>query len=313
MELHDADLEAYVRLVAPDVSVERRAERLAQLRDSVGKGERRLADTRVAKSPAGDLRAVLRLASAGGETFTLAGPLVADANADAAAAELVAEAMQRAREQGARIIRSRPKKEAGPLYCAALLEHGFDALGERIEFKTPVASLPLDDGTPLLWRDLAEVGEERAAAMLLAVAAGDPRGDEDEDPRAALAEWLGAPRLTNGPGCVQVGFLDDRAVAFVCAQVSPEDGWSRISYMGLVPDVRGRGLGTWVHRRGFRILREQGGKLYHGGTTAANAVMLRLFRKHGCEEVARMLEFEWHAPASTGQDGARSGGARGTE
>jgi len=299
VELHEADLEAYLRLAAQGASEERRAERLARLREAVEKGERRLADMRVARGPAGDLRAALRLASVGGNALMLAGPFLADADADGLAAELVAEAMVRGRELGARLIRSRPDEDkAGPLYRAALIEHGFVALGTRIEFKTPVAGLPLDEGTPLLWRDLDEVGEERAAQMLREVAVGDPHSDdENEDPRTALAEWLDAPGLTSGAGCVQVGFLEDRAVAFVCAQVSSKDGWSRVTYMGLVPDLRGRGLGTWVHRRGFCILREQGGKLYHGGTSAANAGMLRLFRKHGCEEVARMLEFEWHAPA----------------
>jgi GNAT superfamily N-acetyltransferase len=63
--------------------------------------------------------------------------------------------------------------------------------------------------------------------------------------------------------------------------------------MGVVPEARGRGLGTWVHRHGFRMLRDQGGKLYHGGTAAVNAPMLRLFRAHGCKEAARMVEFEW--------------------
>ena len=153
-----------------------------------------------------------------------------------------------------------------------------------------VANLPLDDGTPLRWRDLAEVGEARAAAMLKEVAVGDPHSsDENEDPRAALAEWLGAPKLTNGPGCLQVGFLEDRAVAFVCAQVSPEDGWSRITYLGIVPE-----------------LREQGGKLYHGGTGTANAGMMRLFHKHGCEEVARMFDYEWRAPATPARQRAGS-------
>ena len=108
MEFHEADLEAYVRLAAPDLSDEKRAQRLARLRDAVAKGERRLADTCVSKGPAGELRAALRLAPVGGETLVLAGRFPADANADAAAAELVPEAMRRARELTARIISSRP-------------------------------------------------------------------------------------------------------------------------------------------------------------------------------------------------------------
>ena len=95
---------------------------------------------------------------------------------------------------------------------------------------------------------------------------------------------------------MQVGFVDGREAAFVCAQVAAKDGWSRISYMGVVPDARGQGLGTWVQRRGFRLMRELGGTTYHGGTAADNAAMLRLFEKHGCEECARLREFEWAEP-----------------
>lgn len=297
MELHEPDLGSYLRFAAPDLTDEQRVKRLARLREAVERGDRKLADIRVAKDPAGQILAALRLVpAAGGGTLLLAGPFLV--NDDDAAASLVPEAMRRAHVHGARTVRCRPEKEAvGPLYRAALVKHGFENLGERIEFRAPVADLPLDDGTPLSWRNLADIGRGRAADLLQEVASGDPHGrEEGGDPGAALAEWLGAPRLTTGPDCVQVGFLEQRAVAFVCAQVSPHDGWSRIAYLGLAPDVRGRGLGAWVHRRGFRILREQGGRTYHGGTAASNPRMLRLFRKHGCTETMRLLEFEWRAP-----------------
>jgi GNAT superfamily N-acetyltransferase len=285
VELRAQDLAAYVRLVAPD-----KPEALDRLRAEVERGERRLADTRVVRSATGEIEAALRLSAAGRTTVVLAGPF----GEDGAAAGLVPEALARARELGARLVRIRPRvPQLGPLFCDALLAHGFKELGQRIEFKTPLAELPLDDGTPLEWR---EAGRDLAARMLARVAEGDPRGDdENDDPVVAITEFLAAPALTRGPGCLQVGFLDGKPVAFVCAQVQPSDGWARITYMGVVPEARGRGLGTWVHRRGFRMLRDQGGKLYHGGTAAANAPMLRLFRAHGCRESDRMLEFEWRA------------------
>lgn len=283
MELHAEDLAAYVRLVAPD-----KPEALDRLRAEVERGERRLADTRVVRSATGEIEAALRVSADGRTTVVLAGPF----GEDEAAAGLVPETLARARELGARLVRIRPRVERlGPLFCDALLAHGFKELGQRIEFKTPLAELPLDDGTPLEWREAAR---DLAARMLARVAEGDPRGDEEnDDPVEAIAEFLAAPALTRGPGCLQVGYLDGKPVAFVCAQVQPSDGWSRITYMGVVPEARGRGLGTWVHRRGFRMLRDQGGKLYHGGTAAANAPMLRLFRAHGCKEADRMFEFEW--------------------
>jgi ribosomal protein S18 acetylase RimI-like enzyme len=289
MELRESELEAFCRFFGEE-GADRRA---ARIRDAVARGERELADTRVAKDAAGAIRAALRLVPLGGATYLLAGPF----GDDASAAPLVADALRHARGRGARLVRSRPDAATvGPRYRAALLEQGFAQLDERIEFERSVADLPRDDGSPLTWRDLAAVGRAEAAAMLRAVAVGDPHSDdESDDPEVALAEWLAAPGLTNGPDCVQIGYLKDRAVAFVCAQANPETGWSRITYLGVVPDARGRGLGTWVHRRGFRMLADQGGRAYHGGTAARNEAMVRLFRAHGCKESRRMLELEWHA------------------
>jgi GNAT superfamily N-acetyltransferase len=284
VELREKDLASYVALVAPD-----RPDALDELRERVASGERRLADLRV--SP--DLAAALRVAAFGPRSAEVLGPF----GEDGAAAGLVPEAIERARSLGAEAISARPHPDRiGPRYRAALLAAGFRDLGERVEFEASVEDLPDDTGTPLVWRDLDAVGLDAAVAVLGEIAVGDPHGAaERENPRRELLEWLADPVLTDGPECVQVGFEDDRPVAFVCAQVWPERGWSRITHMGVVPDARGRGLGRWAHRHGFRMIREQGGTRYQGGTSTDNAAMLRLFEIHGCAECERMLEFEWRA------------------
>ncbi len=282
MELPAEDIASYIRLVAPD---ERSAE--ARFRERLEKGERDLADIRV--SPG--VSAAVRVAAIGPRSAEVLGPF----GEDVAAAGLVAEAMKRARAIGAEAITARPDADRlGPAYRAALLAGGFRHLGERVEFKTPVERLPDDEGMPLTWRDLDAVGLDAAAAVLGETAIGDPHGEaERSNPRGELVEWLADAVLTDGPECVQVGFEADRPVAFLCAQIWPENGWSRIAYMGVIPDARGRGLGTWVHRRGFRMIRDQGGTTYQGGTATDNAAMIHLFEAHGCEEVERMFEFEW--------------------
>ena len=193
---------------------------------------------------------------------------------------------------GLTAVSTRPRAEQiTPRYREALLEAGFVELGERIEFKSPMEDLPGDEGSPLLWRDRAAVGKDLAIEMLSRTSNGDPHGvEEHERPAEALADMLSDVELSNGPECVQVGYLDGEPVAFVMAQVGNE-GWSRISYMGLVPAARGQGLGTWVHRHGFSMMRSQGGTLYHGGTAATNQPMLRLFESHGCKLYARMVSF----------------------
>ena len=90
-----------------------------------------------------------------------------------------------------------------------------------------------------------------------------------------------------------IGSVDGEPAGIVVAQINPRTRWSRISYMGLAPRYRGRGLGRYVHRHGLAMMREQGGELYQGGTVETNRPMVRLFEAHGCRFYRRLEE--WRA------------------
>jgi ribosomal protein S18 acetylase RimI-like enzyme len=275
MRLELEDIPGFLRIAgAPPDRVERVRQRFLD-------GERVLDDTRIGRNDQGEVVGAIRVVEAGDGIFMLHPH-------GAGNPELVLEAVERARQLGAREFGSYAPAE----YVDAFVAAGFRDLGERAEFKADVDDLPGEEGSPLSWR----VAGDEGAAMLAAVAEGDPHGhDERGDPKRMLGAWLGAPKLRGEPECVQIGSLDGQDAAFVCAQVAPHDGWSRISYMGLVPAARGRGLGAWVHRHGFTMLREQGGKLYQGGTATSNRGMIALFEAHGCREVRRAHVLELRA------------------
>lgn len=174
---------------------------------------------------------------------------------------------------------------------------GFTRLFDRVEFRAPLADLPSDETeSPLRWVSLASDKTwtlEAAADLFQAVSAGDSECDPAEDKAELLRCYLSDSVLTGGLDCVHVGYLAQRPVALVVAQINTRSGWSRISYMGLIPKVRGQHLGRWVHRHGFSMMRAQGGVLYHGGTLAQNARMIRLFLAHGCNEYRRFQVWFW--------------------
>jgi GNAT superfamily N-acetyltransferase len=58
--------------------------------------------------------------------------------------------------------------------------------------------------------------------------------------------------------------------------------------MGILPEYRGQGYGRWIHRHGLRMLKDQGGKVYQGGTLARNEPMTKLFLQQGCEKFRAM-------------------------
>ncbi len=176
-----------------------------------------------------------------------------------------------------------------PAHERALVRSGWKKEGGRVEFKTPVEALPLEDGTPLQWRDLSEVGLDEAARVFGLAGVG-PDWDDD-DPHALIPGYLSEEGLTNTPDCIQVGYLDEVPVAFVVAQTESESGWCTLPFMGVVQGHRTQGLGVWVHRHGLAMLRAQGGQMYHGGTSAQNEPMLRLFERNGCALHAHMEEW----------------------
>lgn len=176
----------------------------------------------------------------------------------------------------------------------ALKKIGFTETRKRIEFRRPISELPGDNGSPFVWKSLVPLGdidEIFAASILKKSAVGDPSADPGENSLLALRSELSDPVLTSGPDCVQLAYLNQSVAGIVIAQINPKTKWSRISYMGLLPEYRNQGLGKWVHRHGFEIMRSQGGELYHGGTNAENTPMLKLFLSHGCLEYRKMQEW----------------------
>lgn len=174
-----------------------------------------------------------------------------------------------------------------PSGLEVLAELGWHRDGERVEFRTPVADLPATAGSPLTWRGLEDVGFD-LAARVFELAGKGPEWDEDDNTRELINGYLARPDALT---VIEIGMLGEVPVAFIAATVEPATGWCTLTFMGVVESFRGQGLGRWVHLRGFDLLRQHGGTTYHGGTSAPNLPMRRLFQNHGCQPY-RHLE-EW--------------------
>ena len=170
---------------------------------------------------------------------------------------------------------------------------GFAIKNERIEFNKAIDQLPDDMGTPMTWKNAEELSwqPQDVAKILGLVAQGDPDTDPKEDPLVFIQDFIADPVLTSGLNCIHIGFLQHEVAAMAVVQINPKTGWSRISYMGIAPQFRNRGLGKWVHRYSFRKMQLEGGKLYHGGTVSTNLPMIALFKKHGCDQIHEMQEW----------------------
>jgi len=211
-------------------------------------------------------------------------------------AKLIQQAQASASEQNAGSVLFRIIEGTGSAELIDLLPSlGFKFKEGRREFRAFLSDLPDDQGTPIEWRTAKslEWTNDEIAEALAKANVGAIDAEPSDDPLTHITDWLSDPSLLAGPDCIAVGFVDEVMAALVVAQVNPRTLWSRISYMAITPEFRGRGFGEWVHRKGFAMLKSQGGDLYHGGTNSKNSSMIRLFEKHGCHPYHKMQEWKW--------------------
>ncbi len=300
MELTAERLKDYVVLIQHGQPEEKQVQTLKKIQSRVEKHLRRLADSRFIDDPPGQMLAAIRLIPLG-EGFSVLSELTIRPDATDTQKEmatgLIPEVMDRARQIFARQVFTRIRKENHfPEYGKVLQKTLFRRIGERIEYMKPVRNLPFETGTVLKWKNIRETGQDLAVKLFGEVGRGAPDWDADDDPVQLLRTYFSEPGLTSGPDCIDIGYYNGVPVAFILCQVSPDDGWSRITFMGIIRQYRGKGLGKWVHRHGFQMIRNQGGKTYHGGCLARNLPMVALFNRHVGKEHSRVIEYVWKSP-----------------
>ncbi|WP_223700001.1 GNAT family N-acetyltransferase [Sutcliffiella deserti] len=65
-------------------------------------------------------------------------------------------------------------------------------------------------------------------------------------------------------------------------EIGTEDE-GRLFYFGIVPDLRGQGLGASIHNISMGLLKQFQANYYVGSTDVNNSYMIRIFEKNGCE------------------------------
>lgn len=207
---------------------------------------------------------------------------------------LFAQAKAAAIGFGAETIGARLRKEyEGEMFRSILAETGLKKISERVEFQCDISLLPHESGSPLQWKTAKVLGwdSEKIAQFTGDITKEALDVDPDEKPADFVQDWLRHEEFTSGLDCIAIGFIDNKPCTLVVAQINKDTGWSRLSYMGVIPEFRGKGFGKWVHRHGFKMMRDQSGKLYHGGTHGENLPMRKLFESHGCKLFCEMEEW----------------------
>ena len=192
-----------------------------------------------------------------------------------------------------------PVAARAAMHRDALTARGFRIRGERIEWRQS-----LDDALAALaehhhratlsWRPV-DVDDEadlaRAADLLRAARQGDPDSDPADDARGIIDALLNDRAAAQTPERVQIGYCEGIPAVVLLLTVCPDDGWASISYLGVQPAFRGRGMGREAMAHGLRCMKAMGGRVYHDSTAAANTAARALLAGLGSPPY-RVME-EW--------------------
>jgi RimJ/RimL family protein N-acetyltransferase len=150
---------------------------------------------------------------------------------------------------------------------------------------------------PLEFRTLSDVGEETFVEAIAATYEGirdswiAARIDESGTLGAAWADFRDEQELDYRPEWWELAYTADGTQAGVI-MVARNPTAAVISYVGIVPELRGRGLAPQLVRRGTRRLLESGADEIRGDCDRDNIGMIKAFERAGYEEFARRRTYK---------------------
>jgi len=168
-----------------------------------------------------------------------------------------------------------------------LQEGGLQTVRCKYLYEKQPLGTPVLPQTELIFCSLAELGEDRFLSYLIEAATDDPEASAATSPEQEYQELLAHAGEAFDPHAWGVVFLGEQAVGVLLPQVffdKPSEG--TLSYLGVMPDFRGKGYGALLHQWGLHLLAQQGVTRYIGSTGHKNIAMQRVFERNGCRRLA---------------------------
>lgn len=90
----------------------------------------------------------------------------------------------------------------------------------------------------------------------------------------------------------QIVFFEKKPIGITMPHIEPgtvDEG--RLFYFGLLPEYRGKGWGSTLHKLSLHLLKKMGAAYYIGATGYKNIPMQRIFQANGCQMFEKKFTF----------------------
>lgn len=169
-------------------------------------------------------------------------------------------------------------------YESWLLENKFGKVSSVVEYTRKLEDVPFSDEL-IVGHSLAEgLLDDQKYAELYELCRS---GTANKNTKQPINQVMSSLENELGPAWPQhcYYFRKDGAFAGISIphiEMGTEDE-GRLFYFGVVPKLRGQGMGAQIHRISMALLKQFHATYYVGSTDVNNANMIKIFEKNGCE------------------------------
>ncbi len=165
-----------------------------------------------------------------------------------------------------------------------LLEKKFHKISSIVEYTRKLKDLPLTNDQ-IVCHSLAEgLIDDQEYAELYELCRS---GSANKNTKQPIAQVMNSLESELGPQWRQhcYYFLKDGAFAGISIPhiEMGTEAEGRLFYFGVVPALRGQGIGVQIHQISMQLLKQFHATCYVGSTDVHNTNMIKIFEKNGCE------------------------------
>ncbi|NEZ00271.1 GNAT family N-acetyltransferase [Heyndrickxia shackletonii] len=176
-------------------------------------------------------------------------------------------------------------------YMSILVNNGFQYRSSILEYTKELGSVD-EYPPPFQWKSLKDVLSEEEfkniweRCMLFS---------DNKPSTLSMNQHLDSVKTELGDNwrnSCRVFINEENPIAVVIPHIEPgttDEG--RLFYFGIIPEERGKGLGSILHKQSLRFLKEIGATYYVGGTHSTNIKMQHIFKSNGCRLKSEMESY----------------------
>ena len=173
----------------------------------------------------------------------------------------------------------------------ALVETGFRVRKHKVVYEKSLDEpIKFESDKILTYKNIDEIGLEMVMRLFFQSLQGSLDYSGDLFPASPEQEFNIIWQPMRRKNLPRVAYYENQPAGLILPDLI-DDETGTFTYLAILPEFRGKGLGNTLFVDGLNLFRSIGATEYFDSTGITNQPMIKIFEKNGCEKVMNRIEF----------------------